>query len=177
MNTCVKQTVFEMLRDRGYKNIDEIAGGKLIAKTNDITTLIYACKEDKSGIKSYKQALKLINENKCNALIFIYRTCITIFAKNEFEKLVNDNIKIELFSESELSFNITKHVLVPSHELLKQEEKINVLRDLRIDPKSLPVLTITDPVARYYNYKRGDVIRITRKSPTNGVYSFYRLVY
>ena len=172
----METVVNEMLKDRGYNEIIKENDGNLTALKNDTITYVYFCKEDKSGIKSYKNVLKFVNENQCNSVIFIYKSSITIFAKNEFEKMSNDNIQIELFSESQLEYNITKHILVPKHKLLSQEEKQNVLKSLRCELKSLPVITVNDPISRYYNFKRGQLIEITRKSPTNGVYILYRVV-
>ncbi|WP_455392361.1 DNA-directed RNA polymerase subunit H [[Eubacterium] cellulosolvens] len=40
----------------------------------------------------------------------------------------------------------------------------------------LPKVYITDPCVKRINAKIGDVIRITRESPTAGVSQFYRLV-
>lgn len=175
--TNMEMVVNEMLKDRGYVDIEKVQSDNMIVKKSNMVTYVYFCKEDKSGIKSYKNVVKFINENECNSVIFIYKSNITIFAKNEFEKLSKEQIQIEIFSESQLQFNITKHYLVPKHELLSNEEKSRVLKELRCDLKSLPVIMLNDPISRYYNFKRGQMIKITRKSPTNGIYTLYRVVH
>ncbi len=71
---------------------------------------------------------------------------------------------------------ILEHELVPKHELLTLEEAIEVLRRLGVEPHQLPAISINDPVAQLLGAKPGDIIRITRKSPTAGEAVYYRIV-
>ena len=82
---------------------------------------------------------------------------------------------IEAFKEKELVVNITQHDLVPLHEVLSAEEKASLLVRYRIGERQLPVIQVTDPIARYYGLRPGQVLRIKRKSPTAGRYITYRI--
>ncbi|MEM0014419.1 MAG: DNA-directed RNA polymerase subunit H [Zestosphaera sp.] len=73
-------------------------------------------------------------------------------------------------------FNILEHELVPKHEVLKPEEAVEVLRSLGVKPEQLPYMRASDPVARAIGAKPGDIVRITRKSPTAGKIIVYRFV-
>lgn len=71
---------------------------------------------------------------------------------------------------------ITEHVLVPQHEILGEEEAKRVMEEYKITKENLPKILITDPMIKILKAKIGDVIRITRKSPTSGKYYYYRIV-
>jgi len=47
---------------------------------------------------------------------------------------------------------------------------------LGVTEKELPKIFSTDPAIRHLNVKKGDVIKITRKSPTAGETIYYRVV-
>lgn len=72
--------------------------------------------------------------------------------------------------------DITKHNLVPKHELLNDTEKEEILKKYGINIKQLPRILITDSAIKLLNTKVGDVIKITRKSETAGETVYYRVV-
>ncbi len=72
--------------------------------------------------------------------------------------------------------DITKHELVPKHELLSEEETKDVLNELNIVKGQLPKVLTTDPVVKKLKADAGIVMRITRNSKTAGTSIFYRVV-
>ena len=78
--------------------------------------------------------------------------------------------------KKKITINIFENELVPKHEILSEEEKKELLKRLGIKEKELPKILESDPAARALGAKKGDVIKITRKSPTAGKCYYYRLV-
>ncbi|MBS7606625.1 DNA-directed RNA polymerase subunit H [Candidatus Bathyarchaeota archaeon] len=83
---------------------------------------------------------------------------------------------IELIPQDFPSFNIFKHYLVPKHEVLSPEERKVVLEKYRIEPYKLPRIKTSDPIIRVIGAKPGDIVKITRRSPTAGESVYYRYV-
>lgn len=80
-------------------------------------------------------------------------------------------------SEEEMYKIILKHRLVPKHEIVDEEEKKRIIEKYAGgDPYKLPYILASDPVVKAIGGKPGDVIKITRRSPTAGVTVYYRYV-
>ncbi|MEM4222213.1 MAG: DNA-directed RNA polymerase subunit H [archaeon] len=77
---------------------------------------------------------------------------------------------------SKPTWNVLDHVLVPKHEILSKKEVESILEKYKISIDQLPKIKITDPVVVALGAKKGDVIKITRKSKTAGTTEYYRLV-
>ena len=93
------------------------------------------------------------------------------------KELQNDEFKsYEIFLTKNLMFNITQHEIVPRHILLGEEDAKKVLNEFQATKQQLPKLLSTDPVAKYYGMKSGDICKIIRHSPMTGESFYYRMV-
>ena len=71
---------------------------------------------------------------------------------------------------------IKKHVLIPQHIKLSEKEKKQVFEAYHISVNELPRISIKDPALASISVKAGDVIKITRESPTAGTTFYYRAI-
>ena len=71
---------------------------------------------------------------------------------------------------------VSKHELVPKHILLGEEEREEVLKKYGITLRQLPRILETDPAIKDMTPKPGDVVQITRKGPSGGEDTYYRVV-
>ena len=152
------ETIDDMLNKRGYK-LSENNDDSCIYKLNDKSSIIiFKTCISKINIDKIKEYITHLNNIKINKCILIYSGIITHSAL----KLVNisSNMQIELFTIDELQYNITHHRLVPNYQKLNSKESKEF--KLKFGTK-FPVLLMKDPIRRFYNFKRGDVIKITDK--------------
>ncbi|CAG0997485.1 DNA-directed RNA polymerase subunit H [Methanosarcinales archaeon] len=73
-------------------------------------------------------------------------------------------------------FNPLKHIMVPNHEILIEDEVKKVLTEFNVEKEQLPKIRVIDPTVVASKAKIGDVIRITRESKTAGRSYYYRMV-
>jgi len=73
-------------------------------------------------------------------------------------------------------FNILEHELVPEHVVLSKEEGERVLKMYNIEAQQLPKILTSDPVVKAIGAKKGDIIKVIRKSKTAEKAIAYRIV-
>jgi DNA-directed RNA polymerase subunit H (RpoH/RPB5) len=68
----------------------------------------------------------------------------------------------QVFFDSHLTYNPTRHVDTPRHELLSPEETQAKLREMKADISKLLIIKVDDPVVRYYGWTPGGLVRVYR---------------
>ncbi|HJM79478.1 MAG TPA: DNA-directed RNA polymerase subunit H [Nitrosopumilus sp.] len=71
---------------------------------------------------------------------------------------------------------VPDHVYVPKHEIILKSEAEEVIKKYNCKPTELPLIYVSDPAIKLLGVKPGDMIKITRKSPTAGESLYYRYV-
>ena len=80
-----------------------------------------------------------------------------------------------------ISFNVLKHVLVPEHHLLTEEEAVAMLSEKGMTRDQLPKIRKSDPAIKVLEtihgpIDEGRVIRVVRDSATAQKFEAFRLV-
>jgi DNA-directed RNA polymerase I, II, and III subunit RPABC1 len=188
-------TTLEMLHDRGYKIKEEDKELNYVnfsnrLEGNKINITAYKDESELNGIyvnyilnsktfnkKDLQNLRTFIDENyptkKITVLIIVQDKPTPQIAK----ELLNDEYNLyEIFLTKMLMFNITHHHIVPKHTILNEEDSKKILNSFDATKNQLPKLLSTDPVAKYYGMKSGDICKITRNSPMTGESIYYRIV-
>jgi hypothetical protein len=92
--------------------------------TNKI--LLFLPDDVKLSTNTLVEYAKQMKNEKIQRCIVVYKDKITPFSKQYVAK-AQQFYDFELFKDSELLVNITKHHLVPKHDLLTQDEKKELL--------------------------------------------------
>lgn len=95
---------------------------------------------------------------------------------NELKKFAEFNVEYQIFDIKELQFNISTHYLQPKFELMTDENAIDELvKKYMLKSKTqFPIILKTDPMAKFLYAKPGNLVKITRYSPTSVEYIVYR---
>lgn len=87
-----------------------------------------------------------------------------------------DGIFIIVESIKRLQFNILKHILVPQHRVMKNDEVKEIMIRYNItDFNQFPDISRFDPVARAIGLRPGEVCHIIRPSKTSINTNYYRI--
>jgi DNA-directed RNA polymerase I, II, and III subunit RPABC1 len=97
-------------------------------------------------------------------------------SQNNTKMMTGLKLNLQVFDIKLLQFNVSKHELVPKHEVVTDEDEIKrIVEQMCLKNKfQLPIILKADAMAHYLGLKNGDVVKITRVSPTSGEYVMYR---
>lgn len=68
----------------------------------------------------------------------------------------------------------TKHILIPEHIKLTDKQKEQLFEEYNVSLLEMPKIHKKDPAIANLDAKKGDIIKIIRKSLTSGESIFYR---
>lgn len=196
----VRHTIIEMLEDRGYdrSQIPYNIGHKylldaikrfeagipsldiFITKPRKIyVRFVYQLqhkKDDYGGFKNFTRIMMESNRmTEKDEIVFVVFD--STFDKTKIVDLEDNTDNVNVFFYKQLLFNVSKHQLVPPHEKVDDDKKKSLKKELMITNFSnLPLIYKSDPVCKYYNFRKGDVIKIHRPSMGNKEHISYRYV-
>lgn len=178
------KTIIEMLADRNYPiSIDKNALHERLEDDFNKTTfniilpnhihIIYHM-GTKFKYSEIKKFLEEADEANAQLVILVVNDSVT---SSNMKQLAVHKVPREIHNVKTLQINISKHTLVPRHEVITDQSVIDkILEEFSLKSKhQLPIILKTDAMAKYLGLKSGDVVKITRPSPTAGIYEVYRV--
>lgn len=180
--------ILEMLEARGY-NISSVRESYSPLELSNIyanaSPILIECSEDKTRkvklfyfnhfqFKKHMKNFKFQEEDPLVLHILVVTEKInhTILKSSIVYK--THKLKCQLFYIGETMINISKHILVPKHEILSKKEEQKVLTEYMSTKTQLPWILKNDPMAKFMGLETGQIVKITNASPTNGIYVSYR---
>lgn len=176
------RTVLQMLKDRGCKPKTTLSEqltqeewynkfSKFVTnpKSNYNCKLVYIDtdgnkggvfwpKSTKLGIDLVKYFTNLSINNQWSSFILIINN-ITPAAKKDLINNIKHVYNAEFFYIDNLQVNITRHKLQPKVFKLSEGEKEIVQQQFNVPLDKFPLMQEDDPVAQYYKFRKGDLIR------------------
>lgn len=160
--------VFLMMERRGYyiSTSDDYMSHIFCNDANE-RVFVWLYKNHKMNIDAIKDFVHIIQSQKFRDSIIIYQSVITSSTRKVIENLLD--FHIELFELKEFQYDMTKFKYYCVHEKVSQDNAISIKKKYGT---SIPSILRSDPVARYFNFQKGDIIRVKRQNGT----IIYRLV-
>ena len=152
------KVIKEMMTQRGF-NISSENDDFLIYQNNKKYVWVYKNIFLKLCSITYNKKILNVykNDNKINHFLLIY----DVYETCSLKRLIRQNIDfvyVETFNVNSVQYNITKHFLVPQHKKVPKEE----YKLFTFNTSKLPKLLSSEPICRFYNFKKNDIISIKR---------------
>ena len=184
-----RQTVVEMLTDRGYTIPDEVPCDSMTQFKK-----LYANKQCDIFVKEpHKCYVKFVLTHKVRPNIL--REHIKTLREGDLEdeddlvmvirnkpnstllRITKEYPNVQIFWIRYLMVNITHHALNPTFVKMTDPEIEALLKQYRLTSRyQLPIMLKDDPISRYYAFSTGTVTRVIRSSVTSGEYVSYRCI-
>lgn len=152
---------------RGYIKIDEYDNNLIMEDIDGNKIIVFICDSD-VNIQILKNYITILKESNVFHSIIIYKNKITPSSTKILQN-IKRLYEIELFTFQEMSYDIQETKYFYPHIKLNNCEKKEIINKFGY---KIPIILSTDPVIRYLNYKKGDIVKILRKDN----YIHYRLI-
>tara|TARA_B100000214_G_C23971794_1_gene630561 strand:- start:1806 stop:2384 length:579 start_codon:yes stop_codon:yes gene_type:complete len=158
----------QMLEDRGCTTVEKTnniiesmeKNEPVLMGRNGKDINVYFVNDERVGVKFMRN---VIEETSVDKIIMCSLEGPTTFTKKESE---DSNIQYFLFKD--LFVNITRHEIVPKHELCTE--------NIPYSQNELPLISVNDPIIQYYDFPIGSIVKINRTFGAHEPSCYYRLI-
>ena len=143
----------------------------------------YSINRIKNRIPGFIEALteegneSAVDVDTTEVVVVLLEPIVEAFHLASMSALASKSLRISFFQAHTIVNNPFEHVLVPKHELLPTSEHAEFMKANNIKSKAnLPLIKFhEDMIARCMGLSIGDIVKITRSSPSAGEYTSYRV--
>lgn len=150
----------EILQQRNYSIIDKDDERIFASKPDGSKMCVFISNSARFNVETIHEYISMMSKMEINHSIIVYQDTVTPVAKKIIEE--STDLNIELFHVNELQYNITKHYLVPNHQIMFKKNTVGCINFKKKYSSKFPLLQKNDPVGRFYGFESGDIIKITR---------------
>lgn len=175
------QTLKDMLTARGIKDEKFEPVGNPMNETRMYTfggVLIVFSEKTRITTQELGNMIAFASENKfTGGMIIVTPTTPSESVLNIVRQHISDkaNQLVQIFYQSHLNFDISKHRKVPKHRILTEAEIQDVMKEFHIsDIKKIPKIDSQDPMAKWIGARPSDVLEITGMCLASGENRRYR---
>ena len=164
----VLKNCYQMLKDRGCSEIEQtndilesMENIKPVLKGRGSRSMdVYFSNEERVGVKYLRN---IMEETSIDKIILCSLDGPTTFTKKEAE-----NYDVQFFYFKDLFVNITKHKIVPKHELC--------VESIPYSKEELPKIPLSDPIIQYYGFPIDSIVKLSSTFGSHEPSVYYRLI-
>lgn len=177
IKTVIFQNTAKMIAER--KKIDYIPIFEQFKKNYDNNSTWYREGDNKIAVKLLFRKITTIRkiediedflDKYKDHYKFVIVSKITPKAYKQFIEYDN----LEVFFDNDMLENIIDNIFVPKHIILSQEEQDQIRKEYGFNKIEIGIIKESDSIARYYNLKPGNIIKIERPSVNSGIAIYFR---
>lgn len=118
-----------------------------------------------------------VDPAQTSIICLINEPVVSVFNQASINQWNTRNLRLSFFFMDSFQMNPLDHFLVPPHVIVPKEQHESLMKTLYITQKSqFPLIRYhEDPITRVIGAVPGDIIKITRPSPSAGEYEVYRV--
>jgi|GEM_PF-1471742 len=143
-----------------------------VSDKGDNTFLVKANNGEIYAIRIIFQKISATGKQSAiNDFIKEYTSQKKIIIANDYNNKILDYVSkqgIQIFRENIMLEDLISHYYQPKFELMTPTEAEDYKREYNVDDYGIKKMMKSDPVARYFGLKKGDLIKIIRPSPLSG---------
>lgn len=148
---------------------------KCIVTYHKISRQSLSAKNREKTLEFFKE--RVTNPEKTEIYVLQFEPVVEVHHEFSYRQWNENKYKIYFFCMPYIVVNPLRHEFVPKHEILPKEQHAELMAKLYMTSKTqFPIIRYhIDPITRCIGASPGDIIKITRASPSAGEYIVYRV--